>query len=166
MLSVYYKKALPISLCITTKSVLTDIWDLGVVSLFLPSKAPILSCRVMKPAIPSCFLFNRFDASNPKPADDMMASFPKVRLMVPELVLIENEKGSFLQVNSLGPVYSGRVNRFIRHILQAKPRTHRDMLYTLSLDSFEDWQRVMDCGLEKIRTHRIEKFVPSRRIYL
>lgn len=115
---------------------------------------------------PIMFSFNRFDASNPKPADDMMASFPKVRLMVPELVLIENEKGSFLQVNSLGPVYSGRVNRFIRHILQAKPRTHRDMPYTLSLDSFEDWQRVMDCGLEKIRTHRIEKFVPSRRIYL
>ena len=115
---------------------------------------------------PIMFSFNRFDASNPKPADDMMASFPKVRLMVPELVLIENEKGSFLQVNSLGPVYSGRVNRFIRHILQAKSRTHRDMSYTLSLDSFEDWQRVMDCGLEKIRTHRIEKFVPSRRIYL
>lgn len=115
---------------------------------------------------PIMFSFNRFDDSNPKPADDMMASFPKVRLMVPELVLIENEKGSFLQVNSLGPVYSGRVNRFIRHILQAKPRTHRDMPYTLTLDSFEDWQRVMDCGLEKIRTHRIEKFVPSRRIYL
>ena len=102
---------------------------------------------------PIMFSFNRFDASNPKPADDMMASFPKVRLMVPELVLIENEKGSFLQVNSLGPVYSGRVNRFIRHILQAKPRTHRDMSYTLSLDSFEDWQHVMDSGLEKIRTH-------------
>ena len=44
---------------------------------------------------PIMFSFNRFDASNPKPADDMMASFPKVRLMVPELVLIENEKGSF-----------------------------------------------------------------------
>ena len=71
---------------------------------------------------PIMFSFNRFDASNPKPADDMMASFPKVRLMVPELVLIENEKDRFT-VNSLGPVYSGRVNRFIRHILQAKPRT-------------------------------------------
>ena len=115
---------------------------------------------------PILFSFNRFDASNPKPADDMMASFPKVRLMVPELVLIQNEAGIFLQVNSLGPVYPGRVERFIRHIHAAQPRTHRSMPYSLTRDSFEEWQQVMNTGLDKIRSHRIDKFVPSRRIYL
>lgn len=115
---------------------------------------------------PILFSFNRFDESNPAPADPMMSSFPKVRLMVPELVLIENESGTFLQVNSLGPVYQGRVERFVRHARQAKSRTHRDMPYQLELDSFEDWRRVMNVGLERIRAHRIDKLVPSRRIYL
>ena len=96
----------------------------------------------------------------------MMASFPKVRLMVPEVVLIQNESGTFLQVNSLGPVYPGRVERFVRHIREAKPRTHRSMPYVLKRDSFEEWQRVMNSGQEKIQSKHIEKFVPSRRIYL
>lgn len=72
---------------------------------------------------PVFFSFNRFDAENPKPADDMMTAFPRLRLMLPELVLIQNEQGSFLQVNSLGPVYQGRVDRFVRHAEEAKPRT-------------------------------------------
>lgn len=119
-----------------------------------------------KASQPILFSFNRFDDSNPKPADDMMASFPKVRLMVPEVVLIQNESGTFLQVNSLGPVYPGRVERFVRHIREAKPRTHRSMPYVLKRDSFEEWQRVMNSGQEKIQSKHIEKFVPSRRIYL
>ena len=95
-----------------------------------------------------------------------MSSFPKVRLMVPEVVLIENETGTFLQVNSLGPVYPGRIERFARHIREAKPRTHRTMPYTLTRDSFEDWQHVMEIGLGRIQSHRIDKLVPSRRVYL
>lgn len=118
------------------------------------------------PCQPILFSFNRFDEANPKPADDMMSSFPKVRLMVPEVVLIENESGTFLQVNSLGPVYPGRIERFARHIREAKPRTHRTMPYTLTRDSFEDWQHVMEIGLGRIQSHRIDKLVPSRRVYL
>lgn len=118
------------------------------------------------PCQPILFSFNRFDEANPKPADDMMSSFPKVRLMVPEVVLIENESGMFLQVNSLGPVYPGRIERFARHIREAKPRTHRTMSYTLTRDSFEDWQHVMEIGLNRIQSHRIDKLVPSRRVYL
>ena len=53
---------------------------------------------------PVFFSFNRFDATNPAPADELMASFPRLRFMLPEIVLIENERGRFLQVNSLGPV--------------------------------------------------------------
>lgn len=115
---------------------------------------------------PILFSFNRFDEANPKPADDMMSSFPKVRLMVPEVVLIENESGTFLQVNSLGPVYPGRIERFARHIREAKLRTHRTIPYVLTRDSFEDWQHVMEIGLDRIRSHRIDKLVPSRRVHL
>lgn len=115
---------------------------------------------------PVFFSFNRFDAENPKPADDMMAAFPRLRLMLPELVLIEDERGSFLQVNSLGPVYPGRVDRFVRHAQEAKRRTHRTMPYTLRRDSFDEWQRIMDLGLGRIQQGKIEKLVPSRRIEL
>lgn len=118
------------------------------------------------PCQPILFSFNRFDEANPKPADDMMSSFPKVRLMVPEVVLIENESGTFLQINSLGPVYPGRIERFARHIREAKPRTHRTIPYVLTRDSFEDWQHVMEIGLDRIRSHRIDKLVPSRRVHL
>ena len=115
---------------------------------------------------PILFSFNRFDEPNPKPSDDMMASFPKVRLMVPEVVLIQNEQGTFLQVNSLGPVYPGRIERFVRHACEAKMRIHRTISYTLTRDDFTDWQQVMALGLERIAQGKIEKFVPSRRVYL
>ena len=115
---------------------------------------------------PVFFSFNRFDAENPKPADDMMAAFPRLRLLLPELVLIQNAQGSFLQVNSLGAVYQGRVERFVRHAQEANPRTHRTMAYSLKRDSFEEWQRIMDKGLGRIASGKIEKLVPSRRIEL
>ncbi len=115
---------------------------------------------------PVFFSFNRFDAENPAPADDMMSAFPRLRLLLPELVLYQNEQGAFLQVNSLGPVYEGRVERFVRHAREAKPRQHRTMAYSLNLDSFERWQGVMDLGLSRIRGGRINKLVPSRRIEL
>lgn len=115
---------------------------------------------------PIFFSFNRFDAENPKPADDMMSAFPRLRLLLPELVLYQNAEGSFLQVNSLGPVYEGRVERFVRHAQEAKPRTHRAMSYKLNLDAFADWQRVMDLGLSRIAEGRINKLVPSRRVEL
>lgn len=115
---------------------------------------------------PIFFSFNRFDEANPAPTDDMMAAFPKVHLMLPEVVLIQTEAGTFLQVNSLGPVYPGRVARFKRHAMEAKVRTHRSIPYTLTRDSFEDWQCVMDIGMQRIASGRIEKFVPSRRIRL
>ena len=71
---------------------------------------------------PVFFSFNRFDSTNPAPADELMASFPRLRFMLPEIVLIENERGRFLQVNSLGPVYPGRVARFERLCAQAPAR--------------------------------------------
>ena len=48
------------------------------------------------------FSFNRFDAENPAPVDELQGSFPRLRFMLPEVVLIENERGRMLQVNSLG----------------------------------------------------------------
>ena len=115
---------------------------------------------------PIFFSFNRFDESNPKPPDDMMASFPKVHLMVPEVVLIKTDSGTFLQVNSLGPVYAGRIERFVRHASQASHRIHRNISYTLDRDTFEAWEQVMRVSFERIAQGSIEKVVPSRRVYL
>lgn len=115
---------------------------------------------------PCFFSFQRFDAENPSPADDMMAAFPRLHLLLPEVILIQNESGTFLQVNSLGPVYQGRVERFVRHAHEAAPRTPRTVSYTLRPDSFEAWETMLDEGVARIRSGRINKVVPSRRLEL
>ena len=112
---------------------------------------------------PVFFSFNRFDAENPKNPDEMMQAFPRLHFMLPEVTLIENEKGSFLQVNSLGPVYKGRVDRFVRHALEAKKRERRTIPYTLIPDELKDWEGVMELSLNYIHEGRIDKLVPSRR---
>lgn len=115
---------------------------------------------------PVMFSFNRFDAGNPKPADEMMQAFPKLGLLVPEVVLMENEQGCFLQVNSLGPVYQGRVARFIKHIGDARKPERRTIPYELVRDSFADWEQMLNRTLGFIREGRVPKLVPSRRIKL
>ena len=112
---------------------------------------------------PILFSFNRFDAENPKPADELFASFPRLYLMLPEVVLIENEQGRFLQVNSLGPVYAGRVARFSRHIAEAKPRTRTTIPFELERDSREAWGEAVGAGLAAISEGRVDKVVLSRR---
>lgn len=112
---------------------------------------------------PVLFTFNRFDAENPKPADDLFASYPRLRFMLPEVVLIENADGAFLQVNSLGPVYEGRVQRFMRHAARAPKHVRQPIPYTLEPDSRQRWEAQVAAGLDAIRSGRIEKIVLSRR---
>lgn len=121
-------------------------------------------CQGLPEYAPLFFSFNRFDAENPKPADPMMAAFPRLRLLLPEVVLFECSDGTYLQVNSLGPVYEGRVERFLKHARNAQPRVHRTISYELKRDLFETWNQAMGVGLERIRAGRIEKIVPSRRL--
>ena len=112
---------------------------------------------------PILFSFNRFDAENPSPADELFASFPRLKLMLPEVVLIEHEHGRFLQINSLGPVYAGRVERFARQIGSAKPRERMSIPFSLEADSREDWRDEVAGGLAAIRCGRVDKVVLSRR---
>lgn len=122
-------------------------------------------CELQGPADeqPIFFSYNRFDAENPKPTDELFASFPRLALMVPEVVLIENERGRFLQINSLGPVYPGRVERFARHVAEAPDRKRTTVPFTLEPDSREEWGKAVDAGLAAIRTGRVDKVVLSRR---
>ena len=115
---------------------------------------------------PVFFSFNRFDATNPAPADELFQSFPNLHFMLPEVVLIENESGAFLQVNSLGPVYAGRVERFARLALTAPHRTRRTVSYQLELDSRSAWEQAVGSGLDAIKSGRVEKVVLSRRLKL
>lgn len=117
----------------------------------------------LTPQAPVFFSFGRFDAGNASAADEMMQAFPNLRLMLPEVVLIEDERGSFLQVNSLGPVYSGRVDRFEKHALDAHPHEQVEIPYTLTPDSFEAWQQRVLQALAAIESGRIGKLVLSRR---
>lgn len=112
---------------------------------------------------PIFFSFNRFDAENPAPADELFEAFPLLRFMLPEVVLIENEHGRLLQVNSLGPVYSGRVSRFVRQALAAPSRQRETISYTLEPDSREAWREAVQAGLSTIEDKRVDKVVLSRR---
>lgn len=123
-----------------------------------------LACTAADNQPPVFFSFNRFDATNPAPCDDLMASFPQLRFMLPEIVLIENDRGRFLQVNSLGPVYPGRVARFERLVAAAPARAAVAIPYTLEPDSREAWQHAMDEARGAIEGGRVAKVVLSRRL--
>ena len=112
---------------------------------------------------PVFFSFNRFDAENPAPADDLFEAFPHVRFMLPEIVLIENERGCLLQVNSLGPVYAGRAERFMRQAVNAPARKREDVPYELEPDSREAWEEACSSALSAIKGGRVSKVVLSRR---
>ena len=58
---------------------------------------------------PVFFSFNRFDAENPSPTDELFEAFPRLKFMLPEVILVEDDRGAYLQVNSLSPVYPGRI---------------------------------------------------------
>ena len=115
---------------------------------------------------PVFFSFNRFDAENPLPPDDLTQAFPRLRLLLPEVVLIENGRGSFLQTNSLGPVYAGRVERFARQVSCAPERVRTEITYSLEADSRAGWNEAVSAGLAAIEVGRVEKVVLSRRVRL
>ena len=115
------------------------------------------------PIHPIFFSFSRFDAQNPAPTDELFEAFPCLGFMLPELVLIENEQGCFLQVNSLSHVYAGRVARFLKQANAAHARTRKTIPYTLEPDSPTNWKCAVDKALCAIKAGRLEKVVLSRR---
>ena len=112
---------------------------------------------------PVFFSFNRFDAENPKATDELFEAFPRLRFMLPEVVLVENERGRMLQVNSLSPVYPGRIARFARQAAGAPRRERVTVPFTLERDSREQWRAEVDAALSAIRSGRVGKVVLSRR---
>ena len=112
---------------------------------------------------PVFFSFNRFDAENPKATDELFEAFPRLKFMLPEVVLVENERGRMLQVNSLSPVYPGRIARFARQAAGAPRRERVAVPFTLERDSREQWRAEVDAALSAIRSGRVGKVVLSRR---
>ena len=122
-------------------------------------------CELSGPAgeQPVFFSFNRFDAENPKATDELFEAFPRLKFMLPEVVLVENERGRMLQVNSLSPVYPGRIARFVRQAAGAPRRERVTVPFTLERDSREQWRAEVDAALSAIRSGRVGKVVLSRR---
>lgn len=112
---------------------------------------------------PVFFSFNRFDAENPSLPDDLFQAFPRLKLMLPEIVLIEDERGTFLQVNSLGPIYAGRIERFTRQALVAPSRRRATIPYEIEHDSREAWRGAVTEACSAIERGRVDKVVLSRR---
>ena len=124
-----------------------------------------VDCELEGPADvqPVFFSFNRFDAENPAPCDELFDAFPRLRFMLPEIVLIQTDAGSYLQVNSLSPVYQGRVRRFLKQAASAPARTRRTIPHRIEPDSREDWRRVVGEALAAIDAGVVGKVVLSRR---
>lgn len=124
-----------------------------------------VDCELEGPADvqPVFFSFNRFDAENPAPCDELFDAFPRLRFMLPEIVLIQTDAGSYLQVNSLSPVYQGRVRRFLKQAASAPARTRRTIPYRIEPDSREDWRRAVGEALAAIDGGVVGKVVLSRR---
>ena len=126
-----------------------------------PAEGPAALDPALQP--PVFFSFNRFDAENPAPNDELFEAFPRLKFMLPEIVLIENERGTLLQVNSLGPVYAGRMERFMRQTLAAPSRCRTAIPYRLEPDSRDAWRAAVGAGLDAIGEGRVDKVVLSRR---
>lgn len=124
-----------------------------------------VDCELEGPADvqPVFFSFNRFDAENPAPCDELFDAFPRLRFMLPEIVLIQTDAGSYLQVNSLSPVYQGRVRRFLKQTASAPARTRRTIPHRIEPDSREDWRRAVGEALAAIDAGVVGKVVLSRR---
>lgn len=124
-----------------------------------------VDCELEGPADvqPVFFSFNRFDAENPAPCDELFDAFPRLRFMLPEIVLIKTDAGSYLQVNSLSPVYQGRVRRFLKQAASAPARTRRTIPHRIEPDSREDWRRAVGEALAAIDAGVVGKVVLSRR---
>ena len=124
-----------------------------------------VDCELEGPADvqPVFFSFNRFDAENPAPCDELFDAFPRLRFMLPEIVLIQTDAGSYLQVNSLSPVYQGRVRRFLKQAASAPARTRRTIPHRIEPDSREDWRRAVGEALAAVDAGVVGKVVLSRR---
>lgn len=124
-----------------------------------------VDCELEGPADvqPVFFSFNRFDAENPAPCDELFDAFPRLRFMLPEIVLIQTDAGSYLQVNSLSPVYQERVRRFLKQAVSAPARTRRTIPHRIEPDSREDWRRAVGEALAAIDAGVVGKVVLSRR---
>lgn len=112
---------------------------------------------------PVFFSFNRFDAGNPKPADDLMSSFPHLLYMLPEVVVLRRGDQTLLQVNSLGPVSPKRVERFLSLACKGDVAEAVSVSYEIEPDSPEEWEAMVDKALESIRGGKLDKVVLSRR---
>ena len=115
---------------------------------------------------PVFFQFTRFDAANPKPADELFSVFPRLRFMLPEVVLVQNEQGTFLQVNSLGPVYPGRVERFVRQASCAPARLRDSIPFSLQPDDRNAWREAVEGAKDAIANGWVDKVVLARRLRL
>ena len=112
---------------------------------------------------PVFFSFNRFDAENPSPTDELFEAFPRLKFMLPEVILVEDDRGAYLQVNSLSPVYPGRIARFARQAAAAPRRNRRTIPFKLEPDSRAAWRANVEAALDAIGRGRISKVVLSRR---
>lgn len=152
---VYYRKDLPIRYLGMGRCIAITALD---------EVDPIIQGR--QSISPVLFSFKRFDETNPKPSDELFETFPSLKFMIPEIVLMETEQGRFLQVNSLGPVYEGRVRRFAKKAENAAVHTRRTIPYTVQRDDRDEWNSEVAAALKAIESGMVRKVVLSRRVML
>lgn len=97
-------------------------------------------------------------------ADDLMDAFPNLSWMLPEIVVIEDETGTFLQVNSLSPVRAARVERFLRRVEGAGAPARADVPVAVEADDPAVWEGEVARAQAAIADGAVEKVVLARRL--
>ena len=117
------------------------------------------------------FSFKRFNEhSSIVESADLMDCFARVSLMLPEIVLIEQNGEHFLQINSLGKINIARAQRLMLKIEKRAPlaasRCRSRIKFLLKDASNSDWNDSVSKALDKIKSGSLSKIVLSRRKHL
>lgn len=152
---VYYRKDTP-----------THLFGLGRCIAFSSLKAMEYELEGVQTHAPYLFSFERFDKENPSAADEITRVFPVLDFLLPEIVIIEDANGVFLQVNSLGPINKERVEKFEQRACAGEPFYRKTIPYKLTDESREVWRQMVQGGFDAIEAGRVQKVVLSRRTQL
>jgi menaquinone-specific isochorismate synthase len=111
---------------------------------------------------PILFAAGVFDPRDTKPKNRLFRALEGSAYVLPEIVLIEEDGRSFVQINSASPIGDDAIPA-IEAAGPCIPRT-ADIEYSLILDSKQEWFANVEEAVRRIRTHEFDKIVLAREL--
>lgn len=115
------------------------------------------------PRSPVLFVAGVFDPDDAKPKNSLFRALEGSAYVLPEVVLIEEDGRTYIQVNSAVPI-DGDLARRLASAPRAAAPVSADIPYTLILDSKQEWFANVAEALRRIRAHEFDKVVLAREL--